>query len=248
MSPPIRDGSGDSIGSIRLGDGSEISEVRTGAGDVLFSGVPSSAILKYTYEDTANTTTVTDVYNNNDGTINGNPTYTATGADEGNALDLDGSGDFVETGVSADVSNSWSVATYIHADGLGQSDEFFVGGTQFGVLGVFNSSSEIGVFMQDDSGSNQAAQEAVSNVSDNTLYHLVGVYDASASELRYYRDGSRLDATDVSGSSFSTSNNWAVGIRGDRSREFDGRVDQTNIYSKALSDSEVSDLFNLGSI
>jgi len=38
MSPPIRDGSGDSIGSIRLGDGSEISEVRTGAGDVLFSG------------------------------------------------------------------------------------------------------------------------------------------------------------------------------------------------------------------
>jgi len=38
MSPPIRAGSGSSIGSIRLGDGSEISEVRTGAGDVLFSG------------------------------------------------------------------------------------------------------------------------------------------------------------------------------------------------------------------
>jgi len=38
MSPPIRDGSGNDIGSIRLGDGSEISEVRTGAGDVLFSG------------------------------------------------------------------------------------------------------------------------------------------------------------------------------------------------------------------
>jgi len=37
MSPPIRDGSGDSIGAIRLGDGSEIAEVRTGAGDVLFS-------------------------------------------------------------------------------------------------------------------------------------------------------------------------------------------------------------------
>jgi len=38
MSPPIRDGSGNDIGSIRLGDGSEVSEVRTGAGDVLFSG------------------------------------------------------------------------------------------------------------------------------------------------------------------------------------------------------------------
>jgi hypothetical protein len=40
MSPPIRDGSGDSIGAIRLGDGSEIAEVRTGAGDVLFSAIP----------------------------------------------------------------------------------------------------------------------------------------------------------------------------------------------------------------
>jgi len=42
MSPPIREGSGDSIGSIRLGDGSEISEVRTGAGDVVFSAIPDS--------------------------------------------------------------------------------------------------------------------------------------------------------------------------------------------------------------
>jgi len=42
MSPPIRDGSGSSIGSIRLGDGSEIAEVRTGAGDVVFSAIPDS--------------------------------------------------------------------------------------------------------------------------------------------------------------------------------------------------------------
>jgi len=57
MSPPIRDGSGNSIGSIRLGDGSEISEVRTGAGDVLFSAappLPSSAVEQFTatgYDD-----------------------------------------------------------------------------------------------------------------------------------------------------------------------------------------------------
>jgi hypothetical protein len=44
MSPPIREGSGDSIGSIRLGDGTEISEVRTGAGDVVFSAVPDSVV------------------------------------------------------------------------------------------------------------------------------------------------------------------------------------------------------------
>jgi len=50
MSPPIREGSGSSIGSIRLGDGSEIAEVRTGAGDVLFSAIPdapNNAIHQY---------------------------------------------------------------------------------------------------------------------------------------------------------------------------------------------------------
>jgi len=51
MSPPIRDGSGNDIGAIRLGDGSEISEVRTGAGDVLFSGVGESTLLAYGSND-----------------------------------------------------------------------------------------------------------------------------------------------------------------------------------------------------
>ncbi|AFH21633.1 hypothetical protein OSG_eHP5_00215, partial [environmental Halophage eHP-5] len=51
MSPPIREGSGSSIGSIRLGDGTEISEVRTGAGDVLFSAVSESTLLAYGSDD-----------------------------------------------------------------------------------------------------------------------------------------------------------------------------------------------------
>jgi len=46
MSPPIRDGSGSDIGSIRLGDGSEISEVRTGAGDVVFSGISDTVVSR----------------------------------------------------------------------------------------------------------------------------------------------------------------------------------------------------------
>jgi len=53
MSPPIRDGSGNDIGAIRLGDGSEIAEVRTGAGDVLFSAGPesTSTLLAYGSND-----------------------------------------------------------------------------------------------------------------------------------------------------------------------------------------------------
>jgi len=60
MSPPIREGSGDSIGAIRLGDGSEISEVRTGAGDVLFSAGPPDSVIAQ-YDATQETQTGTDI-------------------------------------------------------------------------------------------------------------------------------------------------------------------------------------------
>jgi len=61
MSPPIRDGSGNSIGSIRLGDGSEISEVRTGAGDVLFSAIPDSEVYDFETGDVSEWDNVNDL-------------------------------------------------------------------------------------------------------------------------------------------------------------------------------------------
>jgi len=69
MSPPIRDGSGSSIGSIRLGDGSEIAEVRTGAGDVVFSAIPDSVVAQYDATQAASTgsiSSITDQINNHD--------------------------------------------------------------------------------------------------------------------------------------------------------------------------------------
>jgi hypothetical protein len=107
MSPPIRDGSGNSIGAIRLGDGSEISEVRTGAGDVLFSaGLPDSVTnnlrIRYKFEDTGNTSTTTDSSNNNnDGTVNSGSFVTSN--------PLVGNGSF-DLGV-VDTGNTWSKTT-----------------------------------------------------------------------------------------------------------------------------------------
>jgi len=62
MSPPIRDGSGNSIGSIRLGDGSEISEVRTGAGDVLFSGITATQIQRSVDNDSGTSSSYVGVF------------------------------------------------------------------------------------------------------------------------------------------------------------------------------------------
>jgi len=101
MSPPIRDGSGSSIGSIRLGDGSEISEVRTGAGDVLFSATappPGSAVAQHfaTEQSESNGQTVapfTDSLNTNDLSAVGAPKFDSNGLNSGPSVRTDGSDD-----------------------------------------------------------------------------------------------------------------------------------------------------------
>jgi len=82
MSPPIRDGSGDSIGSIRLGDGSEIAEVRTGAGDVLFSGTPATLVNRAPLDEGSGTT-FTDVIGSANGTLSNGGTFTTNSAFRG---------------------------------------------------------------------------------------------------------------------------------------------------------------------
>jgi len=92
MSPPIRDGSGSSIGSIRLGDGSEISEVRTGAGDVLFSAIPDTAVAQYDATQAPSTgsiSSITDQINNHD--LSGSASVLSSGINGKQTFRFDGS-------------------------------------------------------------------------------------------------------------------------------------------------------------
>jgi len=98
MSPPIRDGSGSSIGSIRLGDGTEISEVRTGAGDVLFSAIPDSVVAQVDATQLSgfsNGDTVSDRpdQSGNISDLTGEGTYRPSAANGFASVEYDGSND-----------------------------------------------------------------------------------------------------------------------------------------------------------
>jgi hypothetical protein len=136
MSPPIRDGSGNSIGSIRLGDGTEISEVRTGAGDVLFSGgaIPDSQNLQTYYDPREESASDGDVISPTDqqGSLdatNGNGVEYQSSAINGQpAYYFDGATYW------AQVPNSTSAFNYLH-DGSG--------GTVYVVADI---ASDVGIF------------------------------------------------------------------------------------------------------
>jgi len=253
MSPPIRDGSSSSIGSIRLGDGSEISEVRTGAGDVLFSATPASARLRYSFDDADTSSgTITDSFGSFDGALNGNITTGVTGLasyNSGEAYQFDGNGDFVAANstpswVATNSDQSWAVWVNISSgasSGQILSHEDLTGSND-SRAGYYYNGSEIEAPVFD--GSSTAGQ-AVS-VSTGTTNHLVLTYDSATHSATLYVNNSKT--TGSPSPRFTGSTGFTIAARPGGGNELQCTVDDARLYNKELTSTEVNNLFNSGSI
>jgi len=180
MSPPIRDGSGSSIGSIRLGDGSEISEVRTGAGDVLFSAIPDSVEHQFVANTWSENTNWQDQVGTATFDEKGDPTKQASNRNGEDTIGLDGNDDYFEDG-NGEITQTQPSAIVIvvrHISGTGTSGRIVTdtsGNRQLISVGG-NSADEYEYF----AGSNTPT----SGVSD-TNWHIVNVlFDAGNSDMR----------------------------------------------------------------
>jgi len=136
MSPPIRDGSGSSIGSIRLGDGSEISEVRTGAGDVLSSGnvLPAAGLLhnfdprKLSLADGDSVPSRTNQETTGDDlSATSSPTYRTNGINGNPIVEYDGTNDFHQGTFAATISAPLEIFHVFQARSIVQSNRYYDG-------------------------------------------------------------------------------------------------------------------------
>lgn len=214
--------------------------------------IPDSGLLRYEYEDDSDTATAIDSWNNNDGAISG-ATYTTTAEQGTLALDFDRTDDYINTGVTAQTDASYSLATYIRPSAVeADADQMIIGASPDGdlrELAYYSLGDQIGMAVRNDSGTFYDAGEAVSNLSNGTYYHVIGVYDSTVPEIRYYRDGTLINSTAVSGTfANGDGSNWFVGARNGSSNFFGGIKDLTDIYNKALSDTEATNLASTGSI
>jgi len=86
-------------------------------------------------------------------------------------------------------------------------------------------------------------------ISIGTTYHAVLTYDGSGTQT-LYMNGSQADSQ--SGISMddlsSTDRQVRVGAQYDNTENFDGAIDDPRVYGKELTSTEVSDLYNNGSI
>ncbi|PHQ45408.1 hypothetical protein DJ68_13040 [Halorubrum sp. C3] len=78
-------------------------------------------------------------------------------------------------------------------------------------------------------------------------HHVVGVYDGNDEQVLYV-DGGAENSTIADGGTASTTANFQMGDREDGDYAYQGDLDDVRFYDKALSSTEVSNLYNTGAI
>jgi len=222
----------------------------------------TSNLVGYWKMEDGSGTTLTDVSGyGNDGTINGaswtagilSTSYDNTPISYGNSLSFDGNNDLVSIQPSASILidgaislSAWVKIPVSHNSNwgtiFGGYDEY-----HFNLYAGSNNSSSNGVVQLENR--NGTTAKGSTDLRDNKWHHVMAVYDGSNKYI--YVDGS-LEATQSSSRSTpstSTSEKLIIGHvnHSTGSNEFfPGKIDEAAIWSGALSQSEVTAIYNSG--
>ena len=267
MSPPPTNIDGTDITGATI-DGQDVQAITIDGQTVFTAGVPRppSGVSRYSFEDKEDTTSVTDVWGNNDGSINLNTSYSTSSFEGSHALSFTqeaittSNDEPVSFGDVFDfnINEAFSVVTHVNTtNGFSQYPlgKHNVGGGLF--PGWHMSISQRGpdgvaTFEFEDSAGTVSAT-SFSLVNDGSYHLIAGVHEASTSTIYIYIDGTQESSSDVSGvSSISNNQPFVIGASSMNTDSFDftygGLQDDVRLYDKALSSNEISNLFNTGRI
>lgn len=196
-------------------------------------------------EDPANTSTATDEWGNNDGTITG-----ATQADpavRGTGLSFDGTDDRVELpDLGLGSGGSFTVLGWIRLDDTTGNRSLF---------GRYDGSDDLLDLYWD--GDIPAYRFRVGHFGGNNILasadgvttgwnHLTGVYDSSGPTASLYLNAKRIDSVTGAVDDFSTTDGPWIGARSDGTEYLNGGIDDVRVYSRALSPAEIHEVYRYG--
>jgi hypothetical protein len=174
----------------------------------------------------------------------------------GQALDFDGSSDYVDTGANEGITGEITISHWVNADSFGAHS--FSGGydgtkTAWEVKWMLDdwvgdSSSDLGIGSYDDPPHHKGVVDG-DFFSTDQWYHVVGVYTGSTWKV-YINGTDETDMTlhDGTGALNSSANRY-IGAHesgGSTIKHFDGKIDDPRVYNRALSADEIQRLYNMG--
>lgn len=221
---------------------------------VLASGAPTSGLVAYyPFEGDAND----ESGNGNHGTVVGATLTTDRFGNEDSAYDFDGIGDWirVEHSEELDLKTDLSVVAFIKYRSIApmHSQIVYYGDTRGShdpYLIYLNDSDQKLVFRTDvDAGSQTVTVESPETMEPGIWYFVAGTKEnlSGKQKLKLYVNGDIVGQVETSGTiNYDTSNMWlAIGAvdLGDW-QNFDGVIDDVYIYNRALSVTEIEELYN----
>ncbi|MGL5929597.1 MAG: LamG-like jellyroll fold domain-containing protein, partial [Dermatophilaceae bacterium] len=188
-----------------------------------------------------------DAAGDRDATLVGGPGYVA--GRNGSGVALNGASQFIDTGAPVlDTSSDYTASAWVKLDRVDGAFQTVI--SQDGP-----ATSD---FFLQYSGADQrfamsfAGVRALGPVKPDAdrWYHLTGVRDSVKGELRLYVDGEPAGTTSACLTSATPVGNTVIGrgqFDGNQVDHLDGVVDQVHLYDRALSASEIEELYDSGS-
>lgn len=211
---------------------------------------PTNGLLGYWPLNSIEDGTAEDVVGSNNGTPAGGISSVSGQVDQ--AASFDGADDYVNVpdDPSLDLTESLTLAAWVKPSSNQDDYARIISREQSGVgnrqynLGVDASSTDPRTVV-DTTGTDSVEVSATVPFTDNEWHHAVMTFDDSDA-VRLYVDGSQKDSTPVSSSLVSRGSTVKFGVPAHLPDKdfFTGRIDDVRIYDRALSASEVSDLYN----
>ncbi len=184
--------------------------------------------------------TILDTHGSNNGTYNG-ALYSQTGKIN-TAIGFDGTDDEIDTNFNTDFNEVYSVCMWIFADN--NIDRGLFSRSQSGVgLSLWRLSGD----GKQEFRSQDPLLSVFSNtiVSTGTWHHICWVKNSGTGT--FYLDGSPDGVVSPGDEGGTVSLNWFIGAVATGVNNFDGSIDEVGIWSKALTSTEITELYNSNS-
>jgi hypothetical protein len=195
-----------------------------------------------------------DKKDNNDGVVHG-ATLVSSGCKSGKCYDFDGINDYIDVGTFSVSGNKLTISAWVKWDGssftldpriISKASSTETNDHVF-LLGLDDlSSSSASYRFRFTAGTSTLSYTAGSLTPDNSWHHIVAVYDGSTA--RIYVDNVLRGSTSKSGNLETNSDRVNIGrnpvVTDGTGRYWNGKLDEIMIWNRALSSSEVSQIYN----
>ncbi len=214
--------------------------------------ITSGLVGKWSFDEATGTIAYDMSGNGNNGTMYNNPTRTTSTCAIGYCLNFNGSNTYIQITDTSYIKPALiSVSAWFNTTDKTISQRV-VSKTESGSFQIsLNENSACGnstlCFLVYISGTGyKAATIPISSISNSTWYHVVGTYDGSV--VRLYLNGTLISSTSQSGSIGYSTTPLCVGSESTSGSciggtYFSGKIDDVRIYNRALSATEIKNLY-----